>query len=227
MTVQGTNSFALVSPAPEDGADGPDFSIEAAIGRARIAGIDEAGRGPWAGPVVAAAVVLPAGRCPEGLNDSKLLTAHARGCLYEEILACADVGVGMADVEEIARNNLLGATFHAMQRALAALRRPPHAAIVDGPHAPALPCHAHAVIKGDRRSLSVAAASIVAKVARDTLMLELAEEFPGYGWERNKGYGSPEHAEGITRLGVTQHHRLTFKPVQALLSRNGTGTLFD
>lgn len=227
MTVQGTNSFALVSQPAAGSADGPDLSIETAIGRSRIAGIDEAGRGPWAGPVVAAAVILPARDCPDGLNDSKLLSAEKRSRLYEEIVACADVGVGMADEREIARNNLLGATFHAMQRALAALNRPPHAALVDGPHAPALPCHTHAVVKGDRRSLSIAAASIVAKVTRDRLMLELAEKFPGYGWERNKGYGSPEHAEGIARLGVTPHHRLSFKPVQALLSRNGTRTLFD
>ncbi|MFP3944697.1 MAG: ribonuclease HII [Alphaproteobacteria bacterium] len=227
MTLQGTNSFALVPQADKDCPDDPDFSIEAALGRSRIAGIDEAGRGPWAGPVVAAAVVFRAGNCPQGLNDSKLLTAEVRSHLYDEIAACADVGIGMADEEEIARNNLLGATFHAMQRALAALRRPPHAAIVDGPHAPALPCHAHAVVKGDRRSLSIAAASIVAKVTRDRLMVELAGKFPGYGWERNKGYGSPEHAEGIARLGVSPHHRLSFKPVQALLSQNGTRTLFD
>jgi ribonuclease HII len=218
------NSFAFDPPAA---TGGPDLSIEASLKRSRIAGIDEAGRGPWAGPVVAAAVVLPRGNIPEGLNDSKLLTPRQRSRLYEEILACADVGIGMADEKEIARNNVLGATFHAMQRALASLRRPPHAAIIDGPHAPALPCHTHPVVKGDQRSLSIAAASIVAKVTRDTLMIELSGRFPGYGWERNKGYGSPEHAEGITRLGISPHHRLSFKPVQALLSRNGTVTLFD
>lgn len=227
MTVQGTKFFTLVPQEPVGIDSGPDFSIETALGRSRIAGIDEAGRGPWAGPVVAAAVVLPARNIPVGLNDSKLLSPAARAVLYEEIIACADVGVGMADEAEIARNNLLGATFHAMQRALAALRRPPHAALVDGPHAPALPCHTHAVVKGDRRSFSIAAASIVAKVTRDMLMVRLAERFPGYGWERNKGYGSREHADGIRRLGVTQHHRMTFKPVRALLSRNGTIPLFD
>lgn len=224
------NTLAFVDQRSAHRSNGPDLTLELALGRSRVAGIDEAGRGPWAGPVVAAAVVLPlrnAGTIPAGLNDSKLLTPEVRTRLYDEILACADVGVGMADHEEIARNNLLGATFHAMQRALAVLKRPPHAALVDGPHAPALPCHAHAVVRGDQTSLSVAAASIVAKVTRDRLMARLAGEFPGYGWERNKGYGTEEHAAGLLRLGPTPYHRLSFKPVQALLSRNGTRTLFD
>lgn len=205
-----------------DRANGPDLTIETALTDRPVAGIDEAGRGPWAGPVVAAAVVLDRRNIPIGLNDSKKLAPAARERLFDEIMNSADVGVALSGVEDIARNNVLGATFHAMQRAFAALCRAPRLAIVDGPNAPALPCPAHPVVKGDQRSLSIAAASIIAKVTRDRLMETLAQDFPGYGWERNKGYGTAEHAAALRRLGVTPHHRLSFKPIQKILSRNGT-----
>lgn len=213
------NDLAFAQATAVYRTNGPDLTIETALAERLVAGIDEAGRGPWAGPVVAAAVVLDRRNIPVGLDDSKKLTAAVRERLFVEIMDCADVGVALSGVDDIARNNVLGATFHAMQRAFAALRRAPKLAIVDGPNAPALPCPAHPVVKGDQRSLSIAAASIVAKVTRDRLMQTLALDFPGYGWERNKGYGTAEHAAALRRLGVTPHHRRNFKPIQRILSR--------
>ena len=182
-----------------------------------IAGIDEAGRGPWAGPVVAAAVILDPGQVPEGLNDSKKLTAPIRDRLHDEIYELAEVGVGVADVARIDRDNILQATLWAMAQACISLPAMPAAALIDGNRCPALPCPAEALVKGDALSLSIAAASIIAKVTRDRIMVELAETHPGYAWERNKGYGTRDHADGLNRLGVTPHHRRSFKPVRAIL----------
>ena len=201
-------------------ASGPSFAAEARLMRQAggpVAGIDEAGRGPWAGPVVTAAVVLDPDRIPGGLDDSKKLAATTRAALYAEIMERADVGVGVADVARIDRDNILGATLWAMGAALEALDKRPAAALVDGNRCPELPCPAEALVRGDARSLSIAAASIVAKVARDRIMAELAAAFPGYGWERNKGYGTREHAAALARLGVTVHHRRSFAPVRAAL----------
>ncbi len=198
-------------------ADGLEALVMQAAERAPVAGIDEAGRGPWAGPVVAAAVILDPAHVPEGLDDSKKLSAHKREALYGALQEHAVIGVGIADVEEIDRNNILGATFHAMQRALAGLAQAPGAALIDGNKAPALPCPAHCIIGGDGCSPVIAAASIIAKVTRDRIMAELALTHPGYGWETNMGYGTKAHADGLARLGVTAHHRKSFKPVQALL----------
>jgi len=183
-----------------------------------VAGVDEAGRGPWAGPVVAAAVVLNPNAIPEGLNDSKKLKEAERERLFEAIMACASVGVGIAGVEEIDRSNILAATFHAMQRAVTALPTAPRLALVDGNKAPALPCPSVPVIKGDARSLSIAAASIIAKVTRDRMMTDLAAAFPGYAWEKNKGYGTAAHQAGIARMGLTPHHRRSFKPIREALA---------
>jgi ribonuclease HII len=194
----------------------PDFSIEAGFSGI-IAGIDEAGRGPWAGPVVASAVILDRKRSPAGINDSKKLTASQREALYETLLANARCSIGIASVEEIDALNILGATKLAMQRALAMLGIIPDMALVDGNSAPLLPCPVHTVIGGDAKSLSIAAASIVAKVTRDRIMRELAAEFPGYGWERNVGYGTKLHQDGLARLGVTAHHRRSFRPIRELL----------
>ena len=192
---------------------------------APVAGIDEAGRGPWAGPVVAAAVILDISRVPEGLNDSKKLTALTRDRLHDEIYELAAVGVGIADVARIDRDNILQATLWAMGQACKALSAMPAAALIDGNRCPALPCPAQALVKGDAKSLSIAAASIIAKVTRDRMMAALAQTHPGYAWERNKGYGTRDHAEGLSRLGVTPQHRRSFKPIQAILSAKGGGEL--
>ncbi len=195
-----------------------DFALEAGCGCVRVCGVDEVGRGPWAGPVVAAAVILDRGWDAAGVDDSKRLTASARRRLRCEIEAHAEIGIGQASVLEIDRLNILHAALLAMRRAVADLARLPECALVDGNRLPDLPCPAKAVPQGDARSLSIAAASIVAKVERDRLMAGLASEFPGYGWERNAGYGTPEHAAALERLGVTPHHRRSFAPVARRLA---------
>ena len=194
----------------------PDDELERALG-GWVAGVDEAGRGPWAGPVVAAAVVLAPGRIPEGIADSKTLSRQRRVCLYQAIMATASVGIGEASVEEIDRLNILAATMAAMRRAVLALPAPPDAVLVDGNRTPDLPYPAQAVVKGDARSLSIAAASIIAKVTRDGAMARLATRHPGYGWERNAGYGTAEHRAALAKLGLTRHHRRSFAPIKNLL----------
>jgi ribonuclease HII len=197
----------------------PDFAFEAEAPRP-VCGVDEVGRGPWAGPVVAAAVVLDPARIPDGLDDSKRLTPARRAALHDALIGVARVGVGAASVAEIDALNVLEASFVAMRRAVAALgRRPgPALALVDGRHAPpGLGCPVRAVVGGDAACLSIAAASIVAKVTRDRVMAALAREFPGYGWETNVGYGVAAHAAALTRLGVTPHHRRSFRPVHKML----------
>jgi len=195
----------------------PDLSLEHASGGV-VAGIDEAGRGPWAGPVVAAAVILDAAAVPAGLNDSKKLSAKRREALFEAIIGTAKVGVGMVGPDEIDRINILAATEDAMGRALAALPCSPDLALIDGNRVPAgFGCPAESIVKGDARSCSIAAASIIAKVTRDRIMAGLAAEFPGYGWERNAGYGTAEHRAALTRLGVTPHHRRSFAPIRNIL----------
>ena len=199
----------------------PDFTFERAAGASPVCGIDEVGRGPLAGPVVAAAVVLDPARLPPGIDDSKKLRPAARARIARELEACAHIGLGRASVEEIDRLNILEAAMLAMRRAYAALAealgRAPASALVDGNRLPGLPCPARAVIGGDGKSLSIAAASIVAKVARDREMSALALEHPHYGWERNAGYGTAEHLRALTRHGLTPHHRITFKPIHNLL----------
>lgn len=197
------------------------FDLEASetqLGRGPVAGLDEAGRGPWAGPVVAAAVILNPDNIPAGIADSKALDAEAREALYPRILAAAEVGVGIADVGRIDRDNILNATMWAMAEAVRALPRRPGFALVDGNRAPFLTCEVRTIVKGDARCLSIAAASIVAKVTRDRLMIALARVLPGYGFERHKGYGTPEHAAALGRLGVTAEHRRSFRPVQLCLA---------
>ena len=189
--------------------------------RGLIAGVDEAGRGPWAGPVVAAAVILDPENIPAGLNDSKALDADAREIAFARILASALVGIGISGVARIDRDNILQATMHAMGQAIGALGTAPGLALVDGNRLPRLDCAARAIVKGDAKCLSIAAASIVAKVTRDRIMVVLGAEFPGYGFERHKGYGVPEHKAALARLGVTPHHRRSFKPVQLALGLGG------
>ena len=199
----------------------PDFAIEIEEGApARIVcGIDEAGRGPLAGPVVAAAVIIDPSRCPEGLNDSKQLTPARREALLAELEAHAEIGVGLASVEEIDALNILHATMLAMTRAIAALARAPHVALIDGNRCPpGLGCASRAVIGGDTLARSIAAASIVAKVTRDRLMADLGRAHPGYGFERHMGYGTRAHLDALSRLGASPIHRRSFAPVRKMLS---------
>ena len=194
---------------------------EQQLGRWPIAGVDEAGRGPWAGPVVAAAVILDPDNIPPGIADSKALDADARETLFPRIMATARVGVGLAEVDRIDQDNILNATMWAMTVAVKALpcckTDEPKLVLVDGNRAPRFACAARTIVKGDARSLSIAAASIIAKVTRDRLMIALGREFPGYGFERHKGYGTQEHSAALERLGVTVHHRRSFRPVQLAL----------
>jgi ribonuclease HII len=200
----------------------PTLDFESAL-ISPVAGVDEAGRGPWAGPVVAAAVILNPAAMPAGLHDSKLLSAAKRDALFPLILAQAHVGIGEASVEEIDQHNIRQATHLAMQRAVAALPFAPTSALIDGNDAPKLPCHTQTLVKGDSLSLSIAAASIIAKVTRDRLMHTLALQFKGYGWDTNMGYGTAAHANAINSLGVTQHHRRSYAPIKAALARETKG----
>ena len=203
----------------------PDLTFETAAGapRVRVAGVDEVGRGPLAGPVLAAALVLPAAGLPPALaaaiDDSKRLKPERRGRLSAEIERHCAVGLGQASVAEIDAINILNATFLAMGRALAALPAAPGFVLVDGNRLPPdLGCPGRTLVGGDRLSLSIAAASIVAKVTRDRLMAALAARYPGYGWERNAGYGTAEHRAALRRLGVCPEHRRSFAPVSQQLA---------
>ena len=192
-------------------------AIELELHGGPVAGVDEAGRGPLAGPVVAAAVVLDPGNIPDGIADSKMLDAETRRALYDAIVRSAEVGIAIAEVERIDRDNILNASLWAMAQAVGQLACAPRLVLVDGNKTPAVACTARAIVGGDARCLSIAAASIVAKVARDAMMVELARDYPSYGFERHKGYGTPEHHAAIERLGVTRHHRRSFRPVQLAL----------
>ena len=180
-----------------------------------VAGCDEAGRGPLAGPVVAAAVVLDPARIPRGLNDSKKLNAEQREALYEKICAVAHVSVAFGSIERIDRDNILRASLWALARAVKALPVRPKLVFVDGNLKIDCGCDCEAVVSGDALVLSVAAASIVAKVTRDRLMKRLGLAYPGYGFERHMGYSVPEHFAALARLGATPHHRRSFAPVAA------------
>lgn len=205
----------------------PTFARERALlgeGRTAITGIDEAGRGPWAGPVVAAAVVLDPRRVPRGLRDSKLLDPKERDDVYLRIMDGATaVGVGIADVSRIDRDNIYHAAHWAMREAVAALAVPPDVALVDGNRAPGLAVETITIVGGDRLVASIAAASIIAKVTRDRLMSELALRFPVYGFETHKGYGTPQHQAAIRRHGVCPEHRRSFAPIRAALGMPAEG----
>ncbi len=199
----------------------PDYSFESAAqlrGYTRIAGVDEVGRGPLAGPVTAAAVVLDPKRIPDGLNDSKKLSKKKREALYEQIMEVADVSIAHATVEEIEEHNILRASHIAMVRAVEGLKTAPDYCLIDGNMVPrGLTLPSETIIKGDARSVSISAASIMAKICRDYVMLSLAQQHPGYGWETNMGYGSKRHISALRELGVTPHHRRLFKPVHNIL----------
>ncbi len=198
----------------------PDFELEHAwIEKTGgpVAGIDEAGRGPWAGPVAAAAVILDPMNIPAGLNDSKKLSAAKREELYEEIVRTSIIAVSLVEPRQIDELNILKATLWAMRSAVVKLETQPRAVLIDGNQRPDIECAQELVIKGDAKSLSIAAASIIAKVTRDRIMKELAIQYPGYGWERNKGYGTAEHSGALNTIGVTPHHRKSFAPVKRAL----------
>ena len=195
-----------------------DLETELRIsGKEIIAGIDEVGRGPWAGPVTACAVILDPNNIPDGLNDSKVLTAKRREQLFDLIMDSAQVSCVHVEVAEIDLINILQATFRAMERAVSHLPIPNHILVDGNKLPPNLPSPATAVVKGDAKSVSIAAASIIAKVTRDRLMSDLSEAFPGYGWEKNAGYGTKMHQLGLLNHGVTPHHRRSFKPIHNIL----------
>ena len=198
---------------------GPTFLLEKAFTGGPVCGVDEAGRGPWAGPVSAGAVILDPRRTPKGLDDSKKLTAKAREGLEVEIKAHAVAwGVGFASVEEIAELNILHAAGLAMCRAIEALAVKPAFALVDGNYAFKLPCEVKTVVGGDGKSKSIAAASILAKVARDRLMVEMDAVYPGYGFARHKGYNAPIHVEALVAMGPCEIHRRAWRPVKLVLA---------
>ncbi|MBL4740002.1 MAG: ribonuclease HII [Sneathiella sp.] len=194
----------------------PDFSFENQE-TGTVVGIDEVGRGPFAGPVVAAAVILNPQDYPEGMKDSKKLSKPRREALAQIIFEKAQVGIGFASPVEIDELNILQATFLAMRRATESLQCQPDFALVDGNRDPKLGFPTRLIVKGDSLSLSIAAASIVAKVTRDQKMCDLAIEFPHYGWERNSGYGTAEHRKGLSLFGVTPQHRRSFAPIRKIL----------
>lgn len=194
----------------------PSFTRERKID-GHVAGIDEAGRGPLAGPVYAVAVILNPEKLPRGIDDSKAMTAEAREKAFEKIMNQAlAVGIGLASVSEIDQINILQATMLAMRRASEALALAPVHALVDGNRAPALACPVETIVDGDAKSMSIAAASIIAKVTRDRVMRALCAEHPGYNWAQNKGYGTADHLAALDRLGPTVHHRRSFAPVAQL-----------
>ena len=199
----------------------PDFQLEDESLKP-VAGFDEAGRGPWAGPVVASAVILPRDAMPVSLltklDDSKKVRKTARETLFAELRAVAEIGIGITSPAEIDEFNILQASMLAMQRAAKGLTIKPAAALVDGNHAPDIPYEVKTIVKGDSRSLSIAAASIVAKVTRDRIMADLSKKYPGYGWESNAGYGTKEHYNALLQLGVTPEHRQSFTPIRNLLT---------
>lgn len=204
----------------------PDYSYETAAldnGAFAVAGVDEVGRGPLCGPVTAAAVILDPAHIPEGLNDSKALSHKRRAALEIEIKASALWCVAHASVEEIDALNILQASHLAMCRAIAGLSRIPDFVLVDGNRLPKdLLIPAQALVKGDAKSVSISAASILAKEARDRLMVDLAQQYPGYGWEKNAGYPTKDHLDALQKLGVTPAHRRSFRPVHNILCQDNS-----
>ena len=197
----------------------PNNLIERGLGwpQKLIAGIDEAGRGPWAGPVVSAAVILNEKNIPDGLNDSKKLSEKKRLSLFSSIYNFHSVGVGISSIEEIDTMNVLQATFLSMSRAVNDLNPQPEHVLVDGNLDPGLDFKTDCIVKGDSASLSIAAASIIAKVTRDNLMIELDGEYPYYFWKKNKGYGTSEHRKALEMYGPCKYHRKSFSPINKML----------
>lgn len=196
----------------------PDFSFESRF-KGPVAGVDEAGRGPLAGPVVTAAVILNPNNIPSGLNDSKKLSEPKREHLFVELYNVASIGIGIAEPEEIDRINVLAATMIAMQRAVADLPNFPTAVLIDGNRSPKFDIPSQAIVKGDSKSLSIAAASIIAKVTRDRIMVLANSRFTGFGFDGHKGYPTKTHRETLEAIGVSPLHRRSYAPVNAALTR--------
>lgn len=199
----------------------PTYEIEESVGAPHkiVCGVDEVGRGPLAGPVIAAAVILNPALIPYDLNDSKKLSAKKREYLNEQVLACAECAYGEATLEEIDELNILHASMLAMQRAVKNLPRKVDHILVDGNRLPDFEAPATTIIKGDQKSVSIAAASIIAKIKRDFLMKKLAKIHPEYGWERNSGYGTREHMEALNLVGPSRFHRKSFAPIRDLMTQ--------
>ncbi len=197
----------------------PDFSFEDQHD-CLVAGVDEAGRGPWAGPVVAAAVILDRSNFPDGLDDSKKLSGRNRAVLFAQLQERAIIGVGQASVDEIDDINILQATMLAMVRAIDNLPTIPGHILVDGNKIPKIEISCEAIIKGDARSFSIAAASIIAKKTRDDIMADLAKTWPDYGWERNAGYGTALHQKGLNLVGISPHHRKSYAPIRKIMTQD-------
>lgn len=200
----------------------PSFTFESSafdLGHTIVCGIDEAGRGPWAGPVVASAVILDRKNIPLGLNDSKKLNEPKREALFDPIIQSSHVGIGIVSAVEIDEINILQATFLAMQRAFDQLEIKPDLALIDGNKSPKLSCKTQTIIGGDAKSLSIAAASIIAKVTRDRIMRQLDLTYPQFNFARHKGYGTAAHAAALAIHGPCAEHRKSFKPIALILSR--------
>lgn len=199
----------------------PDLSIEKNknnLNYKLIAGVDEAGRGPWAGPVYSAAVILDISKIPAEINDSKKMSEKKRDEIYSRIVSEHHYSIGVADVNEIDELNILQASLLSMKRAITNLRLNPDFVLIDGVHRPNLDVDSENIIRGDSKSLSIAAASIIAKVERDRFMKKIDEEYPCYNWKKNKGYGTKEHQNALNIHGISKHHRKSFSPIRKILS---------
>ncbi|MEC7830309.1 MAG: ribonuclease HII [Pseudomonadota bacterium] len=199
----------------------PDLSIEKNknnLNYKLIAGVDEAGRGPWAGPVYSAAVILDISKIPADINDSKKMSEKKRDEIYSRIVSEHHYSIGVADVNEIDELNILQASLLSMKRAITNLHLNPDFVLIDGVHRPNLDIDSENIIKGDSKSLSIAAASIIAKVERDRFMKKIDEEYPCYNWKKNKGYGTKEHQNALNIHGISKHHRKSFSPIRKILS---------
>ncbi len=199
----------------------PDLSIEKNknnLNYKLIAGVDEAGRGPWAGPVYSAAVILDISKIPAEINDSKKMSEKKRDEIYSRIVSEHHYSIGVADVNEIDELNILQASLLSMKRAITNLHLNPDFVLIDGVHRPNLDIDSENIIKGDSKSLSIAAASIIAKVERDRFMKKIDEEYPCYNWKKNKGYGTKEHQNALNIHGISKHHRKSFSPIRKILS---------
>tara|TARA_B100000029_G_scaffold423455_1_gene430640 strand:- start:455 stop:1063 length:609 start_codon:yes stop_codon:yes gene_type:complete len=199
----------------------PDLSIEKNknnLNYKLIAGVDEAGRGPWAGPVYSAAVILDISKIPAEINDSKKMSEKKRDEIYSRIVSEHHYSIGVADVNEIDELNILQASLLSMKRAITNLHLNPDFVLIDGVHRPNLDVDSENIIRGDSKSLSIAAASIIAKVERDRFMKKIDEEYPCYNWKKNKGYGTKEHQNALNIHGISKHHRKSFSPIRKILS---------
>ena len=196
----------------------PNLQVENEFKNQNVCGVDESGRGALAGPVVAAAIILDKNNIPEGINDSKVLSPYLREKIFYKLSLSSTIGIGIIQSNQIDKLNILNATMLAMKRAILKLRIPADLALIDGNHSPKINIPCKTFVKGDKKISSIAAASIVAKFTRDKIMKRLASKWPYYGWEKNFGYGTKLHIQGISMQGISMYHRKTFKPIHNILS---------